>query len=141
MEIQRGVCDIVGRPAVMVDHGDFVAAHEQIFRFHLVRPVGIHHDEERPAVGHDDALLDADKGLRVFRQLFQPVDHLLGHVGVRIDDDVRRLPHLPCDAADAGGSAHAVQIGESVPHDEERGCIPDQLAQGGGHTSTTRIST
>ena len=96
------------RPTMMIDDGDPVAADEQVLGFHLIRPVGVHYDQQGPAVSHDDGFLLPYEDLRILRKTLQPLDHRHGDGRILVDDDAGGFSKLPGDAADARRRADAV---------------------------------
>ena len=133
MEADDIVFDIAGRPPVMVDDRHPLNGLEHFGIIHKIRPVGIHHNEKRIGIGDENGIVRLDEGFPVFLQPGQFVDQVLGRGAFAIDDKIGLLATFAHGGADAGRSAHRIQIGKLVAHDEHIGRIPDVLAQGIGH--------
>lgn len=67
MEIQGRVGNISGRTAVVVDHRHLVAGQQQFLRLDLLRPVSVHHHQQRAGVGDQQRVLGRDKPARILR--------------------------------------------------------------------------
>ena len=133
VEAHGRVGDIVCRTPVVVDDRHAGAGLEQARIFHLIGPVGVHHDEQRAAVGVQERLLRRQEGLTVFRRAEHPIAELAGRRLVGIHDDAAGRAEFARDAAHAGSSAERVQIGESVPHDVDLGRVLNELTEGVCH--------
>ena len=133
MEVECGVGDIGGRPAVVVDDGHPGAAFQQILAHHLLGAVGVHHHQQGPGVGQNDGVLGGEEGFLVLRHLGELLRHVGGGVGAPLLDDADGDPLLPGDGAHTGAGADAVQVGELVAHDKDIGGVGDELGQGIGH--------
>ena len=133
VEAHGRVGDIGRRTAVVVDDRHAGAGFEQVAVFHLIRAVGVYHDEQRAAVGMQIRLLRRQERFAVLRHAQHPVTQLAGGRLVRIHDDAAGRAELARDAADAGGRAERVQIGEFMAHDVDLGRVLNELAEGVGH--------
>ena len=133
VEVEGGVGDIGGRPAVVVDDGHPGAALQQVLAHDLLGAVGVHHHQQCPGVGQDDGVLGGEEGLLVLRHLGELLRHVGGGVGAPLLDDADGDPLLPGNGAHAGTGADAVQVGELVAHDKDVGGVGDELGQGVGH--------
>ena len=133
VEAHGRIGDIGRRAAVVVDDRHTGAGFQQVVVFDLVRAVGVHHDEQRAAVGVQIRLLRRQKRLGILRHVQHPVAQLAGGRLVRIHDDAAGRTELARDAANAGGRAERVQIGEFVAHDIDLGRVLNELAEGVGH--------
>ena len=133
MEVQGGVLDVAGGPAVVVDDRHAVAALQHLGGLHEVRAVGVHHDKKGPRLQPQESLLLVHKRPGVLRQLPQLRQHQLGGVVVLVDDDLGLAPPLPGDAHKARRRAQGVHVGVAVAHDVDLLGVLHQLAQGVGH--------
>ena len=77
MEVQQCALDIVGGAAVMVNDGHTARGGKQLFGFHLIRAVGIHHHQQgilvqlhQRILGSDEAVLILGHGLELLQQGF-----------------------------------------------------------------------
>ena len=100
--VQCHLVNIAAAPAVMVDDRHPGTAFQQRLRLHTVRPVGIHHHQQRIRLGVEEGRVAGDEYACVFRLLLQGAQHRMGGVVLHVDDDLRLFAQLTADAADAG---------------------------------------
>ena len=121
----------------MVDDADLGNGFQQRLALHLIRAVGIHHNQDAAVVRHQEGILPGNEAVPVLGLRLNLGNQLGGRVFFRINDDTEPFAPLPAQAAHAHGGAHGVQIGILVAHDEDMSALPDQLHQGvGGDTGT-----
>ena len=113
----------------MIDNSHAVACQQEALILHLLRPVRIHYDQQRTVVRHHDGILRRDEGVLVRTVAFEHRDKFLAGVVVRIDDNPRRRAAFARDTAQTDRAADAVQIRETVPHDEHAVRVRNQFAQ------------
>ena len=133
MEVEDRLLDVVGGAAVMVNDHDAAQGFQQGLALHLVGTVGVHHDEQTLGIRRQEGVLAGHEAVGVFGYIPQHGQQGLCRVEFRVNDDIDLLALLAAQAADAGSSAHGVQIGHFVAHDEDPPGLHDQLRQGGGH--------
>ena len=118
---------------MVVDDRHAGAGLEQVVVLDLIRAVGVHHDKQRAAIGVQVRLLRGQERLGILRHMQHPVAQLAGRRLVRIHDDAAGRAELTRDAADAGGRAERVQIGEFMAHDIDLGRVLNELTERVGH--------
>ena len=132
MEVHHHRADIVRRPTVMVDDADLGDGLKQRLTLHLIRPVGIHHDQNASVIRHQQGILAGDKNIPVLGHRLNFGDQLGSRVLFQVDDDAALFAPLPAQTAHAHGRAHRVQVGVLVAHDEHMAALTDELHQGIG---------
>ena len=133
MEVERRVFNVLGRPPVVVDHRHPVARLQQLYAFHHVGAVGVHHDQQRAGAHLQKRLIGGRKDPGILRQATEPVQHRPGGVVFQIDDHLGLLAPLAGHTAKACCGAHGVHVREAVAHDIKLRGVRHQLAEGIGH--------
>ena len=133
MEAEGGVFDIFGGPAVMVDDGHPAAGLQNLGTLHQARPVGVHHDQQRPGTHLHKGLRRIHEHALILRQAAQHSKHGLGGVFLQVDDNLGPPAELPGGAAHAHGGAHRVHVSKAVAHDVDVRGVRQQFPQGVGH--------
>ena len=130
MQVQHDLLDIIRRTAVVIDDDDPPDGLQQGLALDLIRPVGIHHDEQALGIRRQQSLLPRDKAVVVFRQGPQQLQKLAGHIGAGIEDNIGFFSLFPAHAADARCRADRIQIRHFMPHDKDPAGLDNQLGQG-----------
>ena len=140
MEIDYHRTDIVRCPAVMVDDADLGDGFQQRLTFHLIRTVGIHHNQNTAVIRHQQGVLTGNEGIPVLGFRLNLGNQLWRGVILRIHHDAEPFALFTTQAAHAHGGAHRVQIGIFVAHDEHMAALTDQLHQGVGGDPGTNLA-
>ena len=133
MEAEGGVFNIAGGPAVVVDDRHPAAGLQNLGAFHQIRPVGVHHHQQRPGTHLHKGLRRVYEHALILRQCPEHGQHGLGGVLLRLNDDLGSPAQLPGGAANAHGGAHRVHVGEAVAHDVDVLGVRQKLSQSVGH--------
>ena len=95
VEIDHHRIDIVRSPTVMVHHTDFGNGFQQGFALHLVRSVGINHNQNAPVVSHQKGILSGNKNILVMMVLSDLRNQILGGVVLQVHYNVDLFSLLP----------------------------------------------
>ena len=105
MEVDHHRVDIIRRPAVMVDNADLGNGLQQRLALHLIRTVGIHHDQNAAVVRHQKGILPGNKAVPVLGLRQDLGNQLRCGIVLRINDDAELFAPFSAQAADTHGGA------------------------------------
>ncbi len=119
VEIEVRPLDIGGGPPVVVNDRHLVAGIQQLPVLHLLRAVGVHHDQQGAGIRPEHGLLGIQQHTFVLRHPRHPVIELIRRGPPRLPDDIVAHPLHPGDGANPHGGPHRVEVGGAVAHDHD----------------------
>ena len=137
MEVHHHGIDIIRGSAVVIHHADLGNRFQQGPELHLIRPVGIHHNQNAVIVAHQQGILAGNEHIPVFRKMHEFFQQTSRGIVLQVDDDAGFFPLFAAQAVDAHGRAHGIQIRVFMTHDEHMITLGNELHKRvGGNTGT-----
>ena len=136
---QQRVVNVAHRHAVMVNDHHALTLLVDLLAFQQALLVGIHHNEQRLGRDHIQSILRRNEVMALPR-FVEGLDQLGCQRGVPVDGNDRRNITQFAHAQRTDGSAHRVQIGHTVAHDDDAVALADQVTQRIGNDAAAHMA-
>ena len=132
VKVNHNRIDVVRSPTVVVYNADLRDGLQQGLELHLIRAVGIHHDQDALVVAVQQRVLSGNEHIPVLRHVPQLVQKPRAGVVIHIDDNARLLALLAAQAIDSNRRAKGIQVCIPVTHDKYMVTLGNELHDGIG---------